>query len=422
MRFTHHYNWYFGWNIVAVATLLTTLTVGMRMGIGPFFLPLLKDLKFTPSSLSTVIAIGMICYGIAMPLAGYLVNKLGTKFVLLLGTSIILLSSIWTIYATKLIVFTLAFGVTLSIGLAFTSSITFTPIISRWFTRQRGMALFFLSAGSMAGIAIMTPLFNYTIAQLGWRQTLLGYALLFTLIAVPSTLLTINDQAPAHSDLVPPKNATCSASTAIPVPAALQTNYQNLRQVFASLAFWQICLGLFACGFSMNLLGVHGVPMLIDHHFTSTASSFGIGLIGLVAIFSSLMLGRLADKVAKQTLLALIYFVRGIGFFALVTVIAPWQLYLVAIIGGLVWSGSAALSSAILADIYGPKLVGILFGWAFLGHQIGATLSSWLGGWAYEHYHSHWFAFASATILLLLAAVISFFITPPVNHHKPINT
>lgn len=403
----HYPNWYFGWNIVAVATLLTTLTVGLRMGIGPFFLPLLDDLKFSRSALSTLIAIGMLCYGIAMPLAGYLVTKHGTKFVLLLGTGLILLSSIWSIYATQLIFFALAFGVSLSIGLAFTSSITFTPILSRWFTRQRGMALFFLSTGSMAGIAIMTPLFNYTIAHYGWRSSLLGYALLFTLIAIPSTLFIINDQAPSHSDQLPdtlPSISTSSVAAASNVPSH---NQQSLNQAFTSLAFWQICGGLFACGFSMNLLGIHGVPMLVDHHFTSDSAAFGIGLIGLVAIFSSLLMGRLADKVPKQALLALIYLVRGFGFIALVAVITPWQLYLTAIIGGLVWSGSVALSSAILADIYGPKQVGVLFGWAFFGHQLGAMLSSWLGGWAYQHYHSHWIAFAGAAILLLLAAVIS---------------
>ena len=28
--------WYFGWNIVAAAAMLTLLSTGMRLGIGPF--------------------------------------------------------------------------------------------------------------------------------------------------------------------------------------------------------------------------------------------------------------------------------------------------------------------------------------------------------------------------------------------------
>lgn len=37
MRPSDSERWYYGWNIVAGATVLTLLTVGMRLGIGPFF-------------------------------------------------------------------------------------------------------------------------------------------------------------------------------------------------------------------------------------------------------------------------------------------------------------------------------------------------------------------------------------------------
>ena len=54
---------YFGWVIVAASTILTLLTVGMRMGIGPFMLPMSQDLGFSRSLLSSIVAIGMLCYG-----------------------------------------------------------------------------------------------------------------------------------------------------------------------------------------------------------------------------------------------------------------------------------------------------------------------------------------------------------------------
>ena len=76
--------WYFGWTIVAAAILLTLLTVGMRLGIGPFFLPMVKDLGFSRSLLASVVAVGMLCYGLAMPLAGCLVGRYNTRPVLLL--------------------------------------------------------------------------------------------------------------------------------------------------------------------------------------------------------------------------------------------------------------------------------------------------------------------------------------------------
>jgi len=181
----------------------------------------------------------------------------------------------------------------------------------------------------------------------------------------------------------------------------------TFSQAVHTVPFWKICLGLFTCGFSMNLLGTHGMPMLMDHGFDSTTSSFGIGLIGLVAIFSTLVLGRLADKIPRRYILSTIYLIRGLGFFALLIVGTHFELYVAAAIGGIVWAGSIAMSSAILADLYGVRLVGILYGWTYLSHQVGAMISSWLGGWAYEVYGTHWVAFGSAGVLLILAAALS---------------
>ncbi len=394
--------WYFGWGIVAAATLVTLLTVGMRMGIGPFFLPMAGDLGYSRSLLASIVAVGMLCYGLGMPLAGYLVARHGTRFVLLLGTAIVVISTIWTVYARAPVNFLLAFGVFLSLGLAFTSPVALTPVISHWFIRRRGMALFFLSTGSMAGIAVMTPALSFSIAAAGWQATLLGFAAIFALLTIPVALFVIRDQAPVHADLLP-EQVALRHSEATSKPAKVL----GFRDAVRTAPFWKISLGLFACGFSMNLIGTHGIPMLMDHGFDSTTSALGIGLIGLVAIFSTVILGRISDILPRRHILAAIYLVRGLGFFALLLVGTHWELYGVSTIGGLAWAGSIALSSAILADVYGVRLVGILYGFAYLGHQIGATISSWLGGWAYEAFGTHWVSFGSAGALLLIAAGIA---------------
>lgn len=394
-------NWYFGWNIVAASTLLTLLTVGMRLGMGPFFLPMTEDLGFSRSLLAGIIAIGMLFYGIGMVFAGHLVGKYGTRFVLLLGTAIVVVATIWTVMARSPLGFLLSFGVLLSIGLAFTSPVALTPVISRWFTRRRGMALFFLSTGSMAGIAVMTPVFTLAIEAAGWQMTMAGFAAAFALLTVPTALFIIRDTAPEHTDLLPEQIAAARASTTAPAESL------QFGEAVRTVPFWKVTLGLFACGFSMNLMGTHGMPMLMDHGFDATTSSLGIGLIGVVAIFSTMVLGRLSDTLPRKNILAAIYFIRGLGFMVLLVVGTHWELYITAAIGGIVWAGSIALASAILADVYGVRLVGILYGWAYFGHQVGAMISSWLGGWGYETFGTHWVAFGTAGVMLMFAAAIS---------------
>ncbi len=396
--------WYFGWNIVAAATLITLLTVGMRMGIGPFFIPMAEDLEMSRSMLAGIVAIGMLCYGLGMPLAGHLAGTHGTRFVLLLGTAVVVVSILWTVIARHPFTFFLAYGVLLSLGFSFTSPVALTPVISRWFTRRRGMALFFLSTGSMAGIAVLTPVLTWSIQSVGWQNTLLGFAVVFLLLLVPTTFLVIRDQAPANTDLQHSQHSGEQQSTTGPVSDSMLTFAEAIR----TRPFWQVTIGLFACGYSMNLLGTHGVPMLVDHGFDPITASYGIGLIGLVAIPSTVVLGRLSDTLQRKNLLATIYLVRGLSFFALLLVAAVWELYLVAAIAGIVWAGSIALSSAILADVYGIRLVGVLYGWTYLGHQVGAMISSWLGGWGYEAFGSHWIAFGGSGLVLASAAAVSF--------------
>jgi MFS family permease len=393
--------WYFGWNIVAAAATLTLLSTGMRLSFGPFFLPMAHDLGFSRSLLATIVAVGMIVYGLAMPLAGHLIARFGTRPVLLIGTGLVIGSVLWTVGAGGPIAFLLAFGVLLSVGLAFVSPVSLTPVISQWFTRRRGMALFFLSTGSMAGMAVMTPVLTAAIENFGWRATLLGFAATFTLFTLPAAFFVIRDSAPEHTDLGPEDFAAERAKASMPAQSL------KLAEAMRTAPFWKVFFGLFACGFSMNLLGTHGMPMLMDHGFDAFTSSMGIGLIGFVAIGGTLVLGRVADRLPRRNILAAIYFIRGLGFFALVAVGTHWELYVAAAIGGLVWAGSIALSSAILADVYGVRLVGVLYGTAFVGHQIGGMLSSWLGGWGYEHLGTHWLAFGLSGALLITAAVVS---------------
>ncbi|MBS0294103.1 MAG: MFS transporter [Proteobacteria bacterium] len=397
----HTPRWYFGWNIVAAATAITTLTVGLRLGLGPLFLPMAEDLGFSRSLLSSIVAAGMFCYGVAMPLAGWLVARRGTRFVLLAGTAMLVASTLWAVNARTPLQLLLSFGILMSVGAAFTSPVALTPVISRWFNRRRGMALFFLSTGSMAGIAIMTPALGLALQHASWQAALLGFAALFTAITVPAALFLIRDQAPPDGDAALPG----LARQANPVAPAAQ--HYTVLKAMRTATFLKITLGLFACGFSMNLLGTHGMPMLMDHGFDATTSAFGIGLIGLVAIPSTVLLGRLADRLPRRKLLAAIYCTRGVGFFALLLAGSALELYGTSVIGGIAWAGAIALSSAILADSYGVRLVGVLYGWAYVGHQLGAMISSWLGGWGYEHFGTHWIAFGLSGALLMLAAGVA---------------
>src|SRR5690606_22113511 len=136
--------------------------------------------------------------------------------------------------------------------------------------------------------------------SIGWQATMLGFAAIYTLISVPLALFVIRDDAPALAD----QNEDRAAAQTPRSARSTNQAHLSLRGAMRTAPFWKITLGLYACGYSMNLLGTHGVPMLMDHGFDATTSSLGIGLIGLVAIFSTVALGRISDKMPRKNLLA----------------------------------------------------------------------------------------------------------------------
>jgi predicted MFS family arabinose efflux permease len=66
------------------------------------------------------------------------------------------------------------------------------------------------------------------------------------------------------------------------------------------------------------------------------------------------------------------------------------------------------LVSALLADRYGAFSVGILFGTAILSHQIGGALGAYLGGLIFDATGSYYWAFVSAALFTIVAAVSAF--------------
>ncbi|MFJ8064486.1 MFS transporter [Psychrobacillus sp. NPDC096426] len=400
---------YYGWYIVASASVIVLLTMGLRMGIGPFVAPMMLDLALSRTEFSLIVSIGMIVYGLGMPLAGYLLKRFSTRFVLLTGLITVCASILWTISSKGLFSFLLSFGIFLSLGLAFLSNIALAPIISKWFVQQRGKALFYLSTGGMAGIAIMTPAETLLVQLVGWQQTLLIFGGIFICVVLPSAIFIIREDVPDGAD-----GATVRGGK-IKQDIQLEISWKDATK---TRAYWQLVIGLFACGFGMNLIGSHAVPMLVDHHFEPITSSFGVGVIGLVAIFSTLFLGSISDRYPRKNILFLVYFVRGMGILGLVLVVTPWQLYLVAATGGLVWAGSIAMTSAILSDLYGVRLLGILNGWAFFGHQIGGALGSFIGGWGYETFGTHVLAFGLAAFISLIASAASYYLPEKITFPK----
>jgi predicted MFS family arabinose efflux permease len=117
--------------------------------------------------------------------------------------------------------------------------------------------------------------------------------------------------------------------------------------------------------------------------------------------------GWLTDKYDPRKLLCIYYGFRGLSLFLLPFVSEPLGLSVFAILFGLDYIATVPPTTTLIADIFGRKNVGIVYGWVFCAHQIGAALAAWLGGVARDSFGDYGIAFLAAGVIAVTAALLA---------------
>ena len=115
----------------------------------------------------------------------------------------------------------------------------------------------------------------------------------------------------------------------------------------------------------------------------------------------------MGDRFSKKNLLVLLYSLRGLLF--LIFIFLPkteLTVLLFACILGILWLSTVPLTSGIITVVFGPFYMSMLYGIAFLSHQIGSFLGSWIGGRLFDYYGSYDLMWWICVILGLVAAVM----------------
>ncbi|HEY1362816.1 MAG TPA: MFS transporter [Xanthobacteraceae bacterium] len=137
----------------------------------------------------------------------------------------------------------------------------FYVYVSRWFDRRRGSALALISSGAYLAGAVWPPLFERTVAFVGWRQTMLYFGVIEALTVVP--LAAIFLRAPPELSL--PGGMLGSSASPKPVlglPAELVFSLIAVAVVFCCITMAMPQAHLPALCGDLGILPSHGAAML----------------------------------------------------------------------------------------------------------------------------------------------------------------
>ena len=397
-------NFFYGWWVTLAFSVMVFLSSGIRFTVGPFLKPVVDELDIDRASFSLVISLSLFLFGAFMPVVGRLVDRVGSRPVVIGGSLLLAGALIGTGRATALWQLFLFYGVLVALGLSTIGQVVSSAVVTRWFVKRRGAAVGVLSGASMAGMSFLVPVVMWLILAYGWRHAyaLLGLSTLLTVL--PLALWVVRD-SPEEMGVYP--DGQTRAGWEVGKSDETPAERTKLGDALQARSFWQIAGGLFTCGFSMSLLSAHGVPMLTDHGFHPMVAASAFGSLGGASIVGSVILGLLSDRFGRTPILSLIYLLRALAFTMLFLVRDPLMLTVVAAIGGFGMAGSMGMSSALTGDLFGRFSVGSIFGVIFLSHQTGAALGSWLAGFLFDLTGGYGAAFTVACALLLVGATLS---------------
>jgi predicted MFS family arabinose efflux permease len=186
------------------------------------------------------------------------------------------------------------------------------------------------------------------------------------------------------------------------------TRKTPLREAVRTLDFWLLAGSFFVCGYTTNgLIGTHLLPHAIEHGFTSEAAGSAIALMGMLNIVGTLTSGWLTDRYDNRLLLMIYYSFRAASIAFLPFVINYLGLVTFAIVYGLDWIATVPPTINLTAKRFGRGSVGVLYGWIFFSHMVGAAVAAYVGGVMRDALGDYTLASFSAALLGFIAAGFS---------------
>ena len=383
--------------ILVCGCLIAVLGFGARSGLGFFLTPMSSAYGWGRDLFALALAIQMLLWGAAQPVAGAVADRFGAVPVLSAGAVLYALGLAAMAYAETPAMLHLSAGVMIGFGLAGSSFTVVIGAFGRLMPPQwRSLSFGAGTAAGSFGQFLFSPLAVALIDSYGWQLTLVVFAALVLLIM------------PLSLALAAPRRASASAQQKATVAPAQQTAAQALAEACGHTSYVLLVLGFFTCGFQIFFISVHLPAYLLDRGLPAEVGGLTLGVIGLFNIIGAIAAGWLSNLMPKRYLLSFIYFGRALAI--LVYIMLPPSAVVTVLFGavlGLLWLSTVPPTSGLVAVMFGTRWLTMLFGFAFFSHQVGGFLGVWLGGVLFERIGSYDMVWWLSILFGLLSAVIN---------------
>jgi MFS family permease len=395
---------YYGWVIVTAFFFIGTIMYGALTSFGVFFKFIAAEFSLSRTETSLIFSLQNLIASVFSFIGGWAVDKYGPRIVMLViglctGLSLILTSqtsALWQLFIT----YSLLFSV---IGAVYTIIIS---TVSRWFEKNRGIALGIAGSGIGMGMAVIAPFATYLITSLGWRGAYIVLGVLAWFLIIPLSRLL--KEPPVSSGNV--SNNDKDIGDFKISPNSINSNKKSLefslRDAFGTRSFWLFGSIWFLNAFGYFLVLIHFVPHATDSGIHAMEAATILSVIGASFIAGRIILGKVSDSVSRKKTAAVSALFIGLSVILLLNTHDLLLLYVFGFILGFCNGGLDTAIAAMVSETFGTRNIGVITGILQVNWGIGIVIGPLIGGFIFDIEGSYFIAFLSVIIVMFVIALL----------------
>ena len=405
---------FYGWWLVCAGSfMLTLMSVCVFQGMGTFLVSLERHFNWSRTQLSGAFSVARLEGAMLGPLEGYLIDRLGSRLMILIGYTIMgvgfllfsQIQNLWQFYAAYLVV---------SLGSGLGGWLAVISLINKWFIRRRSFAM----AATMSGIhfgGFLVPVLALGLETHGFRNTNAGIGVFMLATVLPMAWFVVRNTPEGYGmrpdgDL--PRPATQPAGAAAGMKADDEPDF-TARQAMATPVFWILAIVHLSSTVSIVTLSIHLVPKLTDMGMTLTGAGLVVLVQTAVALPSQLAAGLVADRLPKQLVLLAFMLLQSSSMVVIAMAESVNLAYVFAVIYGIGFGGRVPLMTAIRGEYFGRKAFATIMGLSMLPNNIAMIAAPLFAGYMFDSTGSYVIPFMAFAVLNYAGAFLILFVRRP---------
>jgi MFS family permease len=394
---------YYGWVIAVCTLVMMWITNGITLaGLTIFDEELLKFLggEEGPDGLRGALkfrdTITLLGSGLLAPLAGALADRLGVRPLMVAG---LLLLAAGNFLYSRVGNLNDIYGihVMLAFALAGAGLVVNVMIVSRWFVKNRGLAVGITVAGTSLGNAALPQLNAWLLGEFGWR-TAFVYTSVIPLLLIPMVVFLLRER-PSDMGLVAPGVDDTPAE-----PLANQG--MRYGQALRTGNFWILATVAMLTFYSILTYVAHLFLHMREQGFAVQVAATGLTVLFSLGLVAKIASGILADRFGHKRVFVGTLTVMALGTWLMIST-NDTTFWPAVVLVGVGWGGLYTLLQFLCAETFGLRDLGKILGTITVLDTLGGGMGPFLTGLMYDAWGSYSRPFTIIAVMVTVALVLA---------------